>query len=100
MTDDPCDDLTDERARRILDAIFDTPPQHEPTHERDCPACDMADEIAGSLAALWDPHGNWWETTVDNGLPGDTLLVQVARVAAHTLHRRLPGHAPARPEPR
>lgn len=84
--------LTHEQADRILAAVFDTPPTREPLHERDCPACDVAEDIAGCLAAVWDPHENWHEATVDNGLPGDTLLVQVSRVAAHVLHRRMPGH--------
>lgn len=83
---------TDEKARRILALIRDTPPRLEPLHERDCPACDIADQIAGELAAVWDPHENWWETEVNDGLPGDTMIVQVSRIAAHTLHRRMPGH--------
>ncbi|MFD2421632.1 hypothetical protein [Amycolatopsis pigmentata] len=80
----------------LVDAILDTDSRTEPVHERDCPACDIASEIAGTLAAEWDPHENWHDTTVSNGLPGDTVLDQATRIAAHVLHRRLPGHQRSR----
>jgi hypothetical protein len=79
---------------RLLDAIFHHP-RHEQVHEKDCPGCTIAFEIAGELATAWDPLENWDDTPAIDGLPGDTLHRQVERVAAYVLHRRLPGHAPA-----
>ena len=80
-----------EKVRLILDTLW----REEPLHEKDCPACDVAAEVAGALAATWDPLDNWHETEVGDGLPGDTVLIQAERVAAHVLHRRLLGVRPS-----
>ncbi|MBB1153977.1 hypothetical protein [Amycolatopsis dendrobii] len=79
-------------ADELADVLQDIEWRTEPLHERDCPACDIAADIAGTLACVWDPNGQWCETPVTDGLPGDSLLDQATRCAAHVLHRRLPGH--------
>lgn len=81
----------EEQVRIILDSLW----REEPLHERDCRACDVAAEIAGTLAASWDPHDNWSETEIGDGLPGDTVLTQAERIAAHVLHRSLLGVRPS-----
>ena len=40
-----------ERDERLVDAIFAPNGTHERTHDSDCFACDLAAEIAGSIAA-------------------------------------------------
>lgn len=79
---------------RLLAAIADSDYRREPIHERDCPACDIAANVAGTLAAVWDPLELWAETPVSDGMPGDTVLDQATRLVAFVLHRRLPGHRP------
>jgi hypothetical protein len=79
----------------LVQQIFDVGWREEPVHAKDCPACDVASEIAGTLAACWDPNENWAETTVGDGLPGDSVLDQATRVAAWVLHRRLLGVKPS-----
>lgn len=90
--------ISDERAKRILDLIMDSKYREEPVHEKDCPACDLAAEIAGTIACCWDPLENWDETPAPDGLPGDTLLDQLVRLCAFDLHRKLPGHSRPRRE--
>lgn len=79
----------EEFEHQVLDTLW----RVEPLHEKDCPACDIAADVAGTIAAAWDPNDNWGETPVSDGCAGDTVLDQVTRCAAHVLHRRLPGHA-------
>jgi hypothetical protein len=81
----------EEKVRLIMDSRY----REEPVHERDCPACDLAAEIAGTFGACWDPNDQWADTTVDDGLPGDSVLDQATRMAAHVLHRRLLGVKPS-----
>jgi hypothetical protein len=77
---------------RLLEAITDNSPLAEPEHERDCPACDLAAYVAGTVACYWDDEDIWDTLTAVNGLPGDTYLTQLTRMVAFVLHRRLPGH--------
>lgn len=79
--------------RRLLDGILQRP-RHELIHDSDCPACNFAYEIGGDLAAHWDPNDTWGDVPAVDGLPGDSLLTQVFRTVAYTLHRKLPGHQP------
>lgn len=74
----------------LLEAIFDNSARDEPWHESDCTACDIASQVAGELAAYWDPDAAWWETS-SVGWPELTLIQQAERVVAHVLHRRLHG---------
>lgn len=86
------DDVPAEEVRRIMDKIFDVPPRREPVHQHDCAPCDLASEVAGCIAAMWDEDEVWDETTVTDGLTGDTKLDQLTRIVAHVLHRRMPGY--------
>lgn len=79
----------EEFEHQLLDTLW----RVEPLHEKDCPACDIAADIAGTLAATWDPLELWVDTAVIDGCPGDSYLDQATRCAAHVLHRRLPGHS-------
>lgn len=81
----------------ILDLLADNSPRDEPYHERDCPACDVAAEIVGALAADWDPNFTWGDVPAI-GWPGSdlTMIGQAERIVAHVLHRRLPGHGRSR----
>lgn len=75
----------------LLKVLADNSPCDEPYHERDCPACDVAAEVVGALAAEWDPNQNWWHVPAI-GWPGGTMAQQAEKIVAHVLHRRLPGH--------
>lgn len=92
MTEQP----TPELVNRLLDKVLDSRYREEPIHEKDCPACDLAAETAGTIACCWDPNETWYEVEAPDGLPGDTLLDQLVRLIAFDLHRRLLGHAPQR----
>lgn len=83
---------SDTAASRILAEIMDVRPVEEPVHDKDCPACDLACEVTGTVMAYWDPNDTWVEVEAPDGLPGDTLSRQLERMVAHVLHRRLPGH--------
>lgn len=83
---------SDEAVQRLLKQIFDIPPRMELQHDHDCAACDISDEVAGMIACYWDTDTTWFETPVDDGLPGDTKLDQLGRMIAHVLHRRMPGY--------
>lgn len=73
--------------RDLARLVQDTAPELEHIHRRDCPACDTAWDIAGQLAALWDPDDDIFGLPALRGVPGDTVLTQVARTAAFVLHR-------------
>jgi hypothetical protein len=75
---------------RLVRAIRDSLWRTEPLHERDCWACDVAADLAGTWAASWDVDQQWYKTPVDDGVPGDTMLDQATRIAAYVLHRRIP----------
>jgi hypothetical protein len=81
----------EEKVRLIFDSLY----REEPMHEKDCPACDIACEVAGTISACWDPNEQWVETPANDGLPGDSLLDQLTRMAAWVLHRRLCGVKPS-----
>lgn len=93
MTEQP---WTSERIDRIIESIRDSRYREEPVHEKDCPACDLAAEIAATIACCWDPNETWWDVEAPDGLPGDTLQQQLVRLIAFDLHRKLPGHGPSR----
>jgi len=76
LPDDEWDEMFADRPELLLllniaisDLILDSSWRTEPYHERDCPACDLADELVGTWAAVFDPLGNWWEVEVPDGLP-------------------------------
>lgn len=104
------DDEKRRRTERLVDAIFEPNGTQERTHETDCPACDIASEIAGGIAVYCrpgipevQPDGtNEWNrpSTYDEGVPGDTWLDVAYRIAAYELHKKLPGHAPNSPRRR
>jgi hypothetical protein len=80
---------------RLLREILDVHWKEEVLHAKDCPACDLAANLAGTLGAAWDPDGRWDETPVTDGLPGDSMLDQATRIAAWVLHRDLLGQKPS-----
>lgn len=92
------------RTQELLDVIFgDRADTLEPLHDSDCPACDLACEIAGYIAAsvhfgtrvrVGREEHTGWEEPPDSEpfVPGDTRLDQAARIAAKVLHDKLPGH--------
>lgn len=87
-------EYTIEQLNKVWDAVVDYSKwRTEPLHERDCPACDLASEIAGSFAAELsgpeDSLDDWNLIKADRGLPGDTKLDQMTRLAAWVLHRKL-----------
>lgn len=86
------DDEMSPALEALINAVWDIPPRLEQLHDRDCPACDVSDEVAGMIACYWDTDDNWDTTPVGDGLPGDTKLAQLSRLIAHVLHRRMPGH--------
>lgn len=106
--DDVSEDEKRRRGERLLDAIFAPSGVEETTHESDCFACDLASEIAGSIAAYVHfgtrvrvsravETDGWQEPATldyDEAVPGDTRLDMAYRIAAHELHKKLPGHAP------
>lgn len=108
---DVSEDEKRSRGERLLDAIFAPSGVEETTHESDCFACDLASEIAGSIAAYVHfgtrvrvskrvEIDGWQEpATLDHAeaIPGDTRLDMAYRIAAHELHKKLPGHAPNSP---
>lgn len=94
-----------ERDQRLLDAIFGPSGVAETLHDKDCPACDFAAEIAGSIAAYVTfglpepPHATdhtIWNLSASQHNPdvidGDEWLDVATRLAAHVLHEKLPGH--------
>lgn len=83
------DDL--ELLRTILDVNWTI----EATHDHDCPACDIAADIAGTFAVAWEEGEDWDTLQVDSGLPGDTKLDQAMRIASYVLHRRLHNYRPS-----
>lgn len=103
------------RTERLVDSIFAPTGVHEMTHEGDCFACDLAAEIAGSIAAhvhfgtrVHDKATNeerdgWAEPANldhDEAFPDDTRLDMAYRIIAFQLHTKLPGHAPNSPKRR
>lgn len=86
-------ELSDDRIERILALLEDNRACDEPYHERDCPACDLADEIVGSIGADWDPNMTWADVPAIGWDNGDSMERQAVRIVAHVLHRRLPGHS-------
>lgn len=94
------------RAERLVDSIFAPNGTNEKTHASDCFACDLAAEIAGSVAAYVhfgtlvrrgreEDYDGWQEpATLDyaDALPGDTRLDMAFRVVAHELHQKLRTH--------
>lgn len=83
-----------EPAMNLLRCIMDSEWRTEPYHEKDCPACDFADEIVATIASCWDPNDTWHDTPIGDGLPGDTVFMQAVRCTAHVLHRRMLGVVP------
>lgn len=93
------------RTERLVDAIFAPNGTHERTHDSDCFACDLAAEIAGSIAASVHfgtrvrvgrtETDGWSEPATldcDDANLNDTRLDLAYRLAAHNLHKKLPGH--------
>jgi len=107
--DQPSEAERQARTERLVDAIFAPNGTHERTHERthdsDCFACDLAAEIAGSIAAsvhfgtrvrTGRTETDGWALPAtldcDDANPNDTRLDLAYRLAAHNLHKKLPGH--------
>jgi hypothetical protein len=80
---------------KFLHNILDVNWKIEDIHERDCAACDIAAEVAGTLGAAWDTDDTWNSETMTDGVPGDSRLDQVTRIVAFVLHRRLLGIYPS-----
>jgi len=72
-------------------------PRRAPVHESDCLVCDLAGDLIDVLAFELDPSNRWAEPADLDGLVGVTVGQQLHRIAAHALHRRLPGHYPDLP---
>lgn len=83
------------RNERIMQLIYDVNWCTEDVHEKDCRACDVASEVAGTIAAAWDTEDGWSTTPAADGKPGDTMLDQLTRIVAFVLHRELLGVRPS-----
>lgn len=94
-----------ERVDRLVAAIFESNGTDEKTHESDCFACDLAAEIAGSIAAYVhfgtrvrvsrNEETDGWQApaTLDHpdAVTGDTRLDMAYRITAHELHKAMNG---------